>query len=851
MKNKILSLFLMLLAPACAMADLPFRNHRYDVFKVLAVENDNIVFLGNSITNMHEWWEAFGNPKILNRGNSGAVTDEMVANLESVLAGRPAKIFFMMGTNDIGTQGMNTPAYVAANVRRTLRRCKEESPATQVYVQSILPSTLGLRTLEGELGANDSIRRLCTEYGATYIDLWDKFTGIPSGKYTLDGVHLTAEGYRIWCNAIAPYVGSDCVYPASASDNACGLGGVHGERCTYFGFAPVAKDDILFIGDGTVNGGEWHELLHSAHVKTRASGWGVPGSDISTMQAMLPNIFKGNAANEAPSQVYIQLGFSEAYGKTAAATVAAKYKTFVEKVRAYAPAAPIYICAVYPSPDASVNSAYIEPLNEQLKTLAEGMENVTFVADTYTKMVKNGVADTDLFTGVYLYGKGYARWSQILAPLMGGDTRATTDEEADARLTAFAARTALATALTTAENVEVGDAVGQIATQHAGGIATAVKEAYALLASAAATAEDMQAKATELSEAVKAALPYITLPTASEDGADVWYQLYTPQRGSRYLMSSGAGAGLTGSESGAGQTAAMWKFVKRTDGDTYDIINAADGSYVSPAASYNKQLSTTAARPASGWTLSYSETPGLFIICSGKVQINQTNLNNAVYNWSDNESGLDRKDNGCQYRIVETTLPEPDPDAFVKGDLEVSLSTGSYDNPTGVFNKTWRSTSSNPQLTFTCPANNMGKSGTDIVLYAGTAGSATYTLAVPAGYVITGYRFDYANIAGNTSAITFSGGGVTGTSSTETKHFAVEGLSSQSVSFTQKGDNKGVLVTSFVVSVENPQLVGVRCVSASGAATGRSKGVYDLSGKRLAKLPARGVYIVDGKKTVR
>ena len=851
MKNKVLYLLFLLLAPASALADLPFRNHRYDSFKVLAVESDNIVFLGNSITNMHEWWEAFGNPKVLNRGNSGAVTDEMVANLESVLAGRPAKIFFMMGTNDIGTQGMNTPAYVAANVRRALRRCKEESPETQIYMQSILPSTLGLRTLEGELGANDSIRRLCAEYGATYIDLWDKFTGIPSGKYTLDGVHLTAEGYRIWCNAIAPYVGSDCVYPVSASDNACGLGGVHGERCTYFGFAPVTKDDILFIGDGTVNGGEWHELLHSSHVKTRASGWGVPGSDIATMQTMLPNIFKGNSANAAPAQVYIQLGFSEAYGKTAAATVAAKYKIFVEKVRGYAPATPIYICAVYPSPDASINSAYIEPLNEQLKALAESTENVTYVADTYTKMVKNGVADTDLFTGVYLYGKGYARWSQILAPLMGSDTRATTDGEAETRLATFAARTALATALTTAENVEVGNAVGQIATEHAGGIAAAVKEAYALLASSSATTADMQAKANDLSAAVKAALPYITLPTVSEDGAEVWYQLYTPQRGSRYLTSNGAGAGLTGSETGAGQAAAMWKFVKRTDGDTYDIVNAADGSYVSPAASYNKQLSTASERPAKGWTLSYSETPGLFIISSGTVQLNQTNLNNAVYNWSYGESGQDRTDTGCQYRIVEATLPEPDPDAFVKGDLEISLSTGSYDNPTGVFNKTWRSTSSNPQLTFACPANNMGKSGTDIVLYAGTAGSATYTLSVPAGYVITGYRFDYANIAGNTSAITFTGNGVTGTSSTETKRFAVEGLSSQSVSFTQKGDNKGVLITSFIVSVENPQLVGVRTVSAQTEAAGRAKGIYDLSGRRLTSLPASGVYIVDGKKTAR
>ena len=397
----------------------------------------------------------------------------------------------------------------------------------------------------------------------------------------------------------------------------------------------------------------------------------------------------------------------------------------------------------------------------------------------------------------------------------------------------------------------MGNAVGQIATEHAGGIAAAVKEAYALLASSSATTADMQAKANDLSAAVKAALPYITLPTVSEDGAEVWYQLYTPQRGSRYLTSNGAGAGLTGSETGAGQAAAMWKFVKRTDGDTYDIVNAADGSYVSPAASYNKQLSTASERPAKGWVLSYSETPGLFIISSGTVQLNQTNLNNAVYNWSNGESGQDRTDTGCQYRIVEATLPEPDPDAFVKGDLEISLSTGSYDNPTGVFNKTWRSTSSNPQLTFACPANNMGKSGTDIVLYAGTAGSATYTLSVPAGYVITGYRFDYANIAGNTSAITFTGNGVTGTSSTETKRFAVEGLSSQSVSFTQKGDNKGVLITSFIVSVENPQLVGVRTVSAQTEAAGRAKGIYDLSGRRLTSLPASGVYIVDGKKTAR
>ncbi len=477
------------------------------------------------------------------------------------------------------------------------------------------------------------------------------------------------------------------------------------------------------------------------------------------------------------------------------------------------------------------------------------MENVTYVPETYTKMVKNGVADTGLFTGVYLYGKGYARWSQILAPLMGGDTRATTDTEAEERLAVFAARTALAKAITTAEDVEVGDAVGQIATAHAGDIATAVKEGYALLASGTATNDAMQTAATSLAATVTAALPYITPPTASTEETEVWYQLYTPQRGSRYLTSSGAGAGLTGTADGAGQAASMWKFVKRAGTDTYDIVNASDGTYVSPASSYNNQLTATAAQPSAGWTLSYSNTPGLFIISSGKVQINQTNLNNAVYNWSSGESGQDRDDTGCQYRIVETQLPEPSPSDFVKGEFEVSLSEGSYDNPSGVFNKTWRSMRTNPQLTLTCPANNMAANGTDVVLYSGVAGSATYTLAVPTGYVITGYRFDYANGTGNTSAITFTAGSVTGTSGTDKQHFAVEGLSQQSTSFTQKGDNKPVVLTSFTVSVENPKLTGVSAVAAAPSA--RSQGVYDLSGRRLRFIPAKGVYIVDGRKTVR
>ena len=169
MKRLATLLACFLASTVLVFADLPFRNHRYDTFKVLDVASDHIVFIGNSITNMHAWCEAFGNPKVINRGVSGAVSDETLANLEAILRGKPAKAFLMIGTNDLGTQGINRPERVAANVRHMLNRFQKESPATQLFVQSILPSKSGIRTLEAEQATNALLRELCTEMGPVIL----------------------------------------------------------------------------------------------------------------------------------------------------------------------------------------------------------------------------------------------------------------------------------------------------------------------------------------------------------------------------------------------------------------------------------------------------------------------------------------------------------------------------------------------------------------------------------------------------------------------------------------------------------------------------------------------------------
>ena len=65
MKRLATLLACFLASTVLVFADLPFRNHRYDTFKVLDVASDHIVFIGNSITNMHAGAKPLTTPRSL------------------------------------------------------------------------------------------------------------------------------------------------------------------------------------------------------------------------------------------------------------------------------------------------------------------------------------------------------------------------------------------------------------------------------------------------------------------------------------------------------------------------------------------------------------------------------------------------------------------------------------------------------------------------------------------------------------------------------------------------------------------------------------------------------------------
>lgn len=187
---------------------------RASLFEVLPVDSDDILFVGNSITDGGEWCELFQNPNVKNRGISGDTTQGVYDRLDALLKGTPAQIFLLIGINNV-PRGESADS-IAAGIRRIVQRIRQESPATEVLVQSVLPVTPQYGKFDGHTSRwqlvpeiNRRVRRLAQEEKVIYIDLFSHFAdaeGKMKPEYTNDGLHLKGNGYLLWKEVVQPFL---------------------------------------------------------------------------------------------------------------------------------------------------------------------------------------------------------------------------------------------------------------------------------------------------------------------------------------------------------------------------------------------------------------------------------------------------------------------------------------------------------------------------------------------------------------------------------------------------------------------------------------------------------------------
>lgn len=215
MKRFLLLLLAIAVMPVFVSAQSKYNGQRRALFEMLGVQPRNIVFLGDSITDGCEWSELFGNPSCLNRGISGDRSDWLLERIDAVAAGRPRRIFLMIGINDLA-QG-RTPEQIAAAVREIVARVRELSPRTRLHIQSVLPvNGKSFDNFRGHYAhaaeipvTNALLKRLCEEEQIPWIDLYTAMVddeGNLRAEYTNDGLHLLGAGYAVWKKRIEAYV---------------------------------------------------------------------------------------------------------------------------------------------------------------------------------------------------------------------------------------------------------------------------------------------------------------------------------------------------------------------------------------------------------------------------------------------------------------------------------------------------------------------------------------------------------------------------------------------------------------------------------------------------------------------
>ncbi len=166
-----------------------------------------VVFMGNSI---FEGWiklrpEFFAGKPYFDRGISGQTTPQMLLRMnDDVIALQPQIMVLKAGINDIAENNAPyNPAHTFANIKAMAQLARFNK--IKVILCSVLPASdfkwrPGINPADKVIALNEAIKKFATENDFYYLDLYSVVVDDNKGmrkEYASDGVHPTAEGYKV------------------------------------------------------------------------------------------------------------------------------------------------------------------------------------------------------------------------------------------------------------------------------------------------------------------------------------------------------------------------------------------------------------------------------------------------------------------------------------------------------------------------------------------------------------------------------------------------------------------------------------------------------------------------------
>lgn len=178
-----------------------------------APPQNEILFVGSSSIRLWKLEESFPNLKVINRGFGGSqIVDSTHFAERLVIKHQPRVVVFYAGDNDL-TAG-KSPEQMAADFKSFVGVVRPKLPTTQIHFISIKPSLARWKNVEKVRAANGLIRDYIIQTSnVCYIDVFHPMLG-EDGKprpelFVKDGLHMTADGYKIWAELLMPFLCGD------------------------------------------------------------------------------------------------------------------------------------------------------------------------------------------------------------------------------------------------------------------------------------------------------------------------------------------------------------------------------------------------------------------------------------------------------------------------------------------------------------------------------------------------------------------------------------------------------------------------------------------------------------------
>ena len=209
-KNILIVLILITLAVSLVCNIFQFNNKCVNETKTIYKVDENIVFFGDSITDLCQLDLYYGDLslKAYNRGIGGDTTDGVLKRLKvSLYDINPSIVVLMIGTNDIIGQKDND--YILSNYEKIIQEININLPNTKLICMSIIPTNYDINEYSDvdvlnhnnkAISINSEISSLTSLYNFTYVDIYSLLIDenkVLKQDCSDDGLHLNHNGFII------------------------------------------------------------------------------------------------------------------------------------------------------------------------------------------------------------------------------------------------------------------------------------------------------------------------------------------------------------------------------------------------------------------------------------------------------------------------------------------------------------------------------------------------------------------------------------------------------------------------------------------------------------------------------